>query len=141
MKKNYRKFRMLIFISLLMLPFFLISQSLQYLHFDGDDDYVFLDEAGQYVTGTDEISMTGWFYCDQLAYGQGYMGFRVGSGDGEFYLIQLANGVMECRLKSTTGLHEYVSPANTAVDQVWQHIAFVYDGSDIILYIDGVLPR
>ncbi|MEN8250482.1 MAG: LamG-like jellyroll fold domain-containing protein [Bacteroidota bacterium] len=139
MKKNYHKFRMLLFIFLLMLPFFLTSQSLQYLHFDKIDDYVLLDGAGQYVTGTNEISMTGWFYCDQLAYGQGYMGFRIGSGDGEFYLIQLSNGVMECRLQTTTGLHQFVSPANTAVEQVWQHFAWVYDGSDIILYVDGVM--
>lgn len=121
-----------------MLPFFSISQSLQYLHFDKVDDYVLLDGAGQYVTGTDELSITGWFNCDQLAYGQGYMGFRIGSGDGEFYMIQLGSGVMECRLKTTTGLHQYVSPANTAVAQVWQHYAWVYDGTDIILYVDGV---
>ena len=98
----------------------------------------FLDEAGQYVNGS-ELTITGWFYCDALEYGQGYMGFRSGSGDGEFYLIQLNNGVMECRLKSTTGLHEYVAPANTAIPQVWQHFAWVYDGSSVLLYVNGTL--
>ncbi len=122
-----------------MQPAFLISQTNQYLHFDREDDLVILNDAGQYVTGTTELSITGWFYCDEHAYGQGYMGFRSGSGDGEFYLIQLNGGVMECRLKTTTGLHEYVGPANTAIPQAWQHIAWVYDGSSVLLYVNGVL--
>ena len=139
MKKIYKNFQMLLPIIFFMQPFLLIGQSNQYLHFDKEDDFVILYDAGQYVDGTNELSITGWFYCDQLSYGQGYMGFRSGSGDGEFYLIQLNNGVMECRLKSTTGLHEYVAPANTAIPQVWQHIAWVYDGSAILLYVNGAL--
>jgi len=42
-------------------------------------------------------------------------------------------------LKSTTGLHEYVGPANTAIPQAWQHIAWVYDGSSVLLYVNGIL--
>jgi hypothetical protein len=139
MKNLYKVFPKALFLIIIMQPFLLIGQSNQYLHFDKEDDFVILYDAGQYVDGTNELSMTGWFYCDELSYGQGYMGFRSGSGDGEFYLIQLSNGVMECRLKSTTGLHEYVAPANTAIPQIWQHIAWVYDGSSILLYVNGVL--
>ena len=98
-----------------------------------------LENGSQYFSGTNQLSMTGWFYCDALAYGQGYMGFRAGSGTAEFYLIQLNNGVMECRLKSTTGLHEYVAPANTAIPQVWQHIAWIFDVNTIKLYVNGNL--
>jgi len=139
MKTYYNYFGILIMLVFLMQPAFLQGQSNQYLHFDMEDDFVILDGAGQYVDGTSALSITGWFYCDQLSYGQGYMGFRSGSGDGEFYLIQLNNGVMECRLKSTTGLHEYAAPANTAIPQVWQHIAWVYNGSSISLYVNGSL--
>jgi len=80
--------------------------------------------------------MTGWFFCDELAYGQGYMGFRIGSGQAEFYLIQLNNGVMECRLQTTTGLHEYVTSANTVIPQAWQHWAWVFDVNTIKLYVN-----
>jgi hypothetical protein len=135
MKKLYNNF--LLLAAFLMLPALAFTQSNQYLHFDGEDDYAILNEAGQYVDGSTALSLTGWFYCDELSYGQGYMGFRSGSGNGEFYLIQLNNGVMECRLKSTTGLHEYVSPANTAIPQVWQHFAWIYNGSQVILYVNG----
>ncbi len=138
MKNLYKVFQLALLLLIIMQPVFSTAQSNQYLHFDGDDDFAILDAAGQYVNGS-ELTMTGWFYCDALGYGQGYMGFRSGSGDGEFYLIQLSNGVMECRLKSTTGLHEYVAPANTAIPQIWQHFAWVYDGSSVILYVNGTL--
>jgi hypothetical protein len=133
-----------LFIGLLASIFFLFAyganaQTNQYLHFDRVDDYVALQDAGQYVDQAGELSITGWFYTDELAYGQGYMGFRSGSGDGEFYLIQLNNGVMECRFVSTDGFHEYVSPQNTAIPQVWQHFAWVYTGSQIQLWVNGNL--
>jgi len=139
MKNLTLKIQMLLIVLLFMQPFFTLAQTNQYLHFDREDDFVLLENASQYFSGNNEISITGWFYTDELAYGQGYMGFRIGSGTGEFYMIQLNNGVMECRLLTTTGLHEYVSPANTAIPQVWQHFAWVYDGSAVKLYVNGFL--
>ena len=137
MKNFLNKFQFLIYFFFLMQPVFLIAQSNQYLHFDKVDDYVILDEGGQYLDGSNALSMTGWFFCDELSYGQGYMGFRDGVSDGEFYLIQLGDGIMECRLKSTTGLHQFVAPANTIVQQIWQHWAWIYDGSSVKLYVNG----
>lgn len=139
MKKTGRSFRRLLLAVLLLQPFMMIAQTNQYLHFDRVDDFVQLPNGSQYFSGTNQLSITGWFYCDQLAYGQGYMGFRAGSGTAEFYLIQLNNGVMECRLVTTAGFHEYVAPANTAIPQVWQHIAWIYDGTAIKLYVNGNL--
>jgi hypothetical protein len=137
MKKIYKNLIKLFIAALVLLPVTMFAQSNQYLHFDKVDDFAILDGAGQYVDGATELSITGWFYCDELSYGQGYMGFRAGSGSGEFYLIQLNNGVMECRLLTTTGLHEYVTPANTAIPQLWQHIAWIFTGSEIKLYVNG----
>ena len=129
MKKHIYSWMLLLAFAMIGQPLF--AQSNQYLHFDKVDDFVVLDAASQYFSGTTELSITGWFYCDELAYGQGYFGFRSGAGTAEFYLIQLNNGVLECRLLTTTGLHEYVSPANTVIPQVWQHIAWVFDGTSI----------
>ncbi len=138
MKKLYSKISFLALI-MMMQPLLMISQTNQYLHFDKVDDFVQLPNGSQYVSGTTALSLTGWFYCDALAYGQGYMGFRSGSGTAEFYLIQLNTGVMECRLVTTTGFQEYVAPANTIIPQVWQHIAWIYDGTAIKLYVNGTL--
>ncbi|MFK7922216.1 MAG: LamG-like jellyroll fold domain-containing protein [Bacteroidia bacterium] len=130
--------RSLLFLWLLvMTTSFILAQSNQYLHFDRNNDYVRLDGASQYIANTTTISMAGWFYTDQLAYGQGMIGLR-GSGNG-FYLIQLADGKLECRLQTNTGLHQYVSPNFVILPGVWQHVAWVYDGSTVTLYIDGVV--
>lgn len=137
MKTLSTKTRFLALLIVVLQPFLIMSQTNQYLHFDRVDDFVQLPNASQYFSGSSQVSLTGWFYCDELAYGQGYMGFRAGSGTAEFYLIQLSNGVMECRLVTTDGFHEYVAPANTIIPQVWQHIAWIYDGSAITLYVNG----
>jgi len=139
MKRHNNVTTFLLLTLFVMQPFLMFSQTNQYLHFDREDDFVQLPNGSQYVSGTTELSLTGWFYCDELAYGQGYMGFRSGSGSAEFYLIQLNNGVMECRLVTTNGLQEYVSPVNTIIPQVWQHIAWIYDGTAIKLYVNGTL--
>ncbi|MCB9288589.1 MAG: T9SS type A sorting domain-containing protein [Lewinellaceae bacterium] len=114
------------------------AQSNQYLHFDRVDDYVEVPGGSQYIQGLDKFSMAGWFYTDQLAYGQGMMGIRGGgSGEGGFYLIQLTDGVIESRLITTAGFHEFVAPAFSIVPQVWQHLAWVYNGSKVELFING----
>jgi hypothetical protein len=137
MKKLY--FVLSFLLIMMMMPPLAMSQTNQYLHFDKVDDFVQLPNGSQYVSGTTALSLTGWFYCDALAYGQGYMGFRSGSGTAEFYLIQLNTGVMECRMVTTAGFYEYVSPSNTIIPQVWQHIAWIYDGTAIKLYVNGTL--
>ncbi len=119
----------------------LTAQSQQYLHFDrtGERDYIEVPNASQYIAGSDQISMAGWFYCDQLAYGQGLMSFRNGgTGDGEMYLIQLNDGALECRIVLGGNLYEVVGGPFTIQAEKWQHIAWVYDGSKVLLYIDGV---
>lgn len=112
------------------------AQSNQYLDFDGVDDFTTTDNASQLIANSPAISMTGWFYDHQLSYGQGMMGLRATSAG--FYMIELNNGVIECRfVNSANTLFEYVTPEYTIVPQVWQHYAWVYDGSTITLYLNG----
>ncbi|MBK8566464.1 MAG: LamG domain-containing protein [Saprospiraceae bacterium] len=114
------------------------AQTNQYLHFDKVDDYVEVPNASSLIANSNQISMAGWFYHDELSYGQGLMSFRGGgSGTGEMYLIQLNNGTMECRLITTAGFHEVVAPQFTIAPQTWQHIAWVYDGSMVRLFLNG----
>ena len=114
------------------------AQSNQYLHFDGQDDYTFLENAAQYVNNSNTLTMAGWFYTDQLVYGQGMMSIRGGgTGDGQMYLIQLDNGILECRVITTTGLHQVVGPAGTIQAGQWQHIAWVFNESYVQLFING----
>lgn len=117
----------------------LSAQSNQYLHFDGEDDYVVLDNGSKFFSGTNKLTLTGWFYTEEQRYGQGYIGFRHGSGTAEFYLIQLNDGVMECRINTSTMFSQFVTPANTALPQTWQHFAWVFDVNKVSLYVNGVL--
>lgn len=118
----------------------LSAQSQQYLHFDRNDDYIEIPAASQYIANASGVSLTGWFYCDELAYGQGMFGFRNGgTGDGEMYMIQLNDGVLECRYITSAGFSEVVAPAFTVIPETWQHYAWVYDGSNVILYLNGTV--
>ncbi len=104
------------------------------------NDYTELPAAAQYLTGLNTVSMTGWFKTDVLIYGQGMMSIRGGgTGQGEMHLIQLNNGIVECRVITNTGLHQVVVPAGTAVAGEWQHYAWVFNQNTIQLYVDGVL--
>lgn len=137
MKNNYLKITMML---VLLFSAFsgLRAQSNQYLHYDcANLDYVVLENGSQYIANKPGITIAGWFYDDQLGYGQGLMGFR---GTQGFYMIQLDNGRVECRFQNSAGtLFEYVAPANTVIPQVWQHFAWIYDGTAIKLYVNGIL--
>ncbi len=138
MKNNYKKFTLLLVAMLFLTIAGLKAQTNQYLHYDCNaENYVALENGSQYLANKPGISLTGWFYDDYLSYGQGLMGFRGSQG---FYMIQLASGKIECRFLNAAGtLFEYVAPANTLIPQVWQHIAWIYDGSAISLYVNGIL--
>lgn len=138
MKNKTLKISFMLLILLVSASGSLKSQSNQYLHYDcANLDYVVLENASQYIANAAGFTIAGWFYEDQLSYGQGIMGFR---GTQGFYMIELADGKIECRFQNSAGtLFEYVAPANTIIPQVWQHFAWLYDGSAIKLYVNGIL--
>ncbi len=138
MKKLLFKF------SLLFLVLFLCAlskpkaQTNQYLDFDGVDDWVSVPNASQLIANSTAFSITGWFFDNALGYGQGMMGFR--SATQGFYMIQLNNGTIECRfINAANTLYEVVAPASTTIPNMWQHYAWIYDGSAIKLYLNGNL--
>ncbi len=125
------------FLVIILSSFIFYAQSNQYLHFDGMDDYVSVDNIVSEITGSNQISMTGWFYTDALIYGGGMMGFR-GGGDGDVMnIIQLSDGVVECRLFISGTMFQVIAPAGSAQAGVWQHFAWIYNGTTVELFIDG----
>ena len=137
MRKFYVNSMMMLVLMMLAASSGLKAQSNQYLNFDMVDDHVLLENGSQYVANSPGMSITGWFYENQLAYGQGMMGFRGSQG---FYMIELADGKIECRfINSANVLFEFVAPANTIIPHVWQHYAWVYDGAVLKLYVNGTL--
>jgi len=136
MKSLYLKFSSLLIAFSLFAFTEVNSQSNQYLDFDGTNDYVNVPAATSLIAGSSAISMTGWFFDSQLSYGQGMMGIR-GSG-GAFYMIQLGSGSIECRfVNSANTLFQFTAPASTVIPNVWQHYAWIYDGTAVKLYLNG----
>ncbi len=135
MKNRYKNIQFISTVAFILLVSQIWSQSDQYIHLDRQDDHIVLDNGSQYIQGASQFSMAGWYYTDQLSYGQGMMGMR---GSNGFYLIQLSDGIIECRYHNSTGFYEYVAPAFSIIPEQWQHIAWVYDGSKVELFIDGV---
>ena len=82
--------------------------------------------------------MAGWFYTDELRYGQRMLGFR-GVSEDEFYVIMLNNGALECWWLPNEKFYEIATTEFTNLPEQWQHLAFKYAGRAIELYIDGVL--
>ena len=132
-----RKITTLIVILLLSLTGY--AQSNQHLHFDGVDDYVTVDNLANEINGTNQLSMTGWFKADALHYGAGMIGFRGGGTGDTMYLLELNNGKVECRMFINSNMFEVSTPDGTIQAGVWQHLAMVYDGSNVKFYVDGNL--
>ena len=113
------------------------SQSNQYLEFDGTNDHVTVTNASALVAGATAMSMTGWFYDNNLNYGQGLMGFR--GTNSTFYMITLASGKIEDRFVTSTGTtYEPPVPNGTMIPNIWQHFALVYNGTNAYFYLNGV---
>ncbi len=130
------KFTLIFFIILGLNVF---SQSNQNLHFDGVDDYVLVYNLASEIDGSNQLSMTGWFKVDELRYGAGMIGFRGGGTGDTMYLLELGNGKIECRMFINGTMYEVQAPDGSMQANVWQHMAMVYDGSNVKLYIDGNL--
>ncbi len=138
MKKGLHKLYLLVLMISICISNKVQSQSNQYLDFDGVNDYVNVPAATSLIAGSSAISMTGWFFNTTMGYGQGMMGIR--GTNGAFYLIELGSGTIECRfVNAANTLYQVVAPASTIVPNVWQHYAWVYDGSNVKLYLNGGL--
>lgn len=107
------------------------------LAFDGDGDYVvMLGSIGNPPEGT--IMM--WTYA--LSYDLGYNMLNLVIGQGDNLQLGLgdsslsADGQWVFRLNDGSGMKNAVGPLVT-LDQ-WTHVAATWDGTDIILYLNGV---
>jgi len=126
------------FLFVLFINLTLFSQSNLYLHFDGVDDFVEVENGVALLDGATQITMAGWFYSDALIYGSTFFSIRDGGEGDQMYVLQLSNGKLECRIIINGTLYQVATANNVIVAQTWQHVAWVYDGSTVELFIDGV---
>ena len=114
------------------------------LEFDGTDDYV---ECGNIGFGGSAITLEGWVWVDNFLgsagdinsifgreYGGGHMLLRFQDGndaDDRLVSFQLTIGSSTEEVKTVTAIEE----------GRWYHLAGVYDGSAIKIYINGVMDN
>jgi len=135
--QNMKKLVFLLFMNFIFNQTF--GQSNQYLHFDGQDDFVQVNNIASELNGATQISMTGWFYSDELRYGAGMLSIRGGGTGDTMYMLELSNGKIECRMFVNGNMYQYVAPAGTVQPGVWQHYAWVWEGNAVKLYLNGNL--
>jgi len=124
--------------------FFTLSFSQNYsLDFDGESDYVEVTNESAMIANSDQMTLSGWVYprgpnADSYTQFDGFFGFR-NNEDADFYLLQLGNYKVEARLKVPGGGEfTIVTAENSIISETWHHLALTYNGSNIILYIDGI---
>ena len=130
--------------NLLSILFISFSFSQNYsLDFDGESDYVEVTNESAMIANADQMTLSGWVYprgpnADSYTQFDGFFGFR-NNEDADFYLLQLGNYKVECRLKvSGGGEFTIITAENSIISETWHHLALTYDGSNMILYIDGI---
>ncbi|MCX6231012.1 MAG: peptide-N-glycosidase F-related protein [Bacteroidetes bacterium] len=138
MKNTYLKFSIGLFVLFFLTFNNVKSQTNQYLDFDGVDDWVSVNNGSQLIANSTQITIAGWFFNKQLGGTQGLIGFRTATQT--FNLSEIANGVLQCRLVNSSNVqYQVLTAQNAIIPNVWQHWAWVYDGSTVKLYLNGIL--
>jgi len=106
------------------------------LSFDGVDDYVEVaDDESLHIT--DEITITAWVKPSLPA--SGYIGVmtQVCGGEPYYNRILIANNGQLLTQFEIGGSSDNFFSTNVVNDGQWSHIAYVYDGSNEMYYING----
>ncbi len=111
------------------------------LSFDGVNDVVNIPGASaQIAASTAGMSLSCWVYANNTAPSfpnfDGIAGFR-NETNCDFYLLQLSSTTIEGRFRNSVGT-PYTATASGFVVNTWQHLVLTYDGSNLMVFINGV---
>lgn len=128
---------LLVLVSFWMIPCQNIAQNV--LDFDGVDDRLQVANASSLIANSN-LSMAFWVYPTNPNPGwpnfDGIAGFR-NDNNADFYLLQLSATNVEARFRNSSGTN-YDMVYNGIVLNAWNHFVLTYDGSNMVLYHNGV---
>ena len=119
-----------------------VAQNQNALDFDGVDDVVSVAGASILIAGSQELSISFWVRPDNTAPAfpdlDGFAGFR-NDTDCDLYLTQVSPAnTVEARFRNSA-MQEFTITAPILQVGSWQHLALVYNGSELKLYHNGTL--
>lgn len=117
------------------------AQTQNSLDFDGTGDEVIVPNASALIANSSAFSITCWVNPNSTSTPypnfDAFAGFRDDIG-ADFYLLQIAPAsTLEGRLKNSLGVDHTITYSGLLLN-TWQHLALVYDGSQLVLYQNGV---
>ncbi|MFN3529759.1 MAG: LamG-like jellyroll fold domain-containing protein [Bacteroidia bacterium] len=121
----------------------LFAQPQNALDFDGFDDYVETPAASGLLTGNNGFSMSCWVNPintnPAFPNFDGIIGFR-NDLNADFYIIQLSSTQFEARLRNENN-QVFTITSPTVQLNTWQHLALVYNGTQLRFYHNGQLNQ
>jgi hypothetical protein len=118
----------------------------QGVKFDGSDDYVTMGDAVA-LNGTQSRTISTWvkFSSDPLTTAQ-WLVERGNATNATYWLwwngdnsFSLGDNTLVCGHRIANGTGEQIANTWTPVANMWYHVSCVYDGSQLIEYVNGVL--
>lgn len=111
----------------------------QALNFNGTSDYI--DLGGLDVSGS-AITIQAWiFVTDSSGFTDNdrIISKATGSAEADHYWMMSLydNNTLRIRLRTGTTTTTFISEDNALQANVWQHVAFVYNGATVELYANG----
>lgn len=110
------------------------------LSFDGVNDYVEVPSSAS-ISIDNAITLSAWTY-NTLAYGGTSFNQIIGKGMNDAYSVYWgqSSGIISFRIW-LDGINRSVNSVNTIGYNVWKYLVFVYDGSTMKIYQNGILDN
>lgn len=105
--------------------------------FDGDDSHIdFGDVLDSELDGSSSFTVMGWIYHDQTQNALSLID-NFAASNGGMRLRTASNGKIYFEMRNSA--NDYCTLSTSVPSSAWFHVAAVYHGTNIELYLDGVL--
>ncbi|VXD18410.1 putative Peptidylamidoglycolate lyase [Marinoscillum sp. 108] len=105
------------------------------LHFDGSDDYIDGGDLSSQMTSTGNFTIEAWV---KSSTGGNMNIVHFGGNAGGDTNISLKSSTGSVFTINSSGHPGPIAGSPSTNDGIWHHVAAVYDGTDLTLYVDGV---
>jgi len=106
------------------------------MSFDGVDDFINFGSLSELEAGLSELTVSAWVNSNTLIGNHEIMRNVQTDNSGQFMLRLVGDKI---RFGVNTGNYDYVETIGTVSAQTWHNIVGVWDGSQIMIYVDGQL--